>query len=223
VEAFLATLERLDRGGPRILNPPAVLRWNARKTYLNDLAAKGAPTIPTIWADRAEPSTIARAFETFEAAELVVKPQLGAGSRDTIRLKRNAWHAGDLALAPADAVMIQPFLPGIETSGERSLFYFNGRPAHAVRKLPAAGKWYANVEGARFETHAPTKADRAAAEAVLAVAPAGMLYARVDLVDGPDATPRLIELEAIEPYLFLAFAPEGARFFAAALAEVLAG
>jgi glutathione synthase/RimK-type ligase-like ATP-grasp enzyme len=221
VREFLDRLEALDRGGLRIFNPPAALRWNARKTYLQELGEKGAPVIPTIWADKADAIVVDRAFETFEAAELVVKPQLGAGSRDTIRLKRNGWSESDLALAPRGAVMIQPFLPGIETTGERSLFYFNGKPAHAIRKTPAIGKWYANVDGAVFARSEATPADRAAADQVLALAPQGMLYARVDLVDGPDGRPRLIELEAIEPYLFFAFAPEGASFFAGALADVL--
>ena len=222
VGEFLDHLTALDRGGLRVLNPPAALRWNARKTYLQDLGDSGAPVIPTVWSETVDAVIIGRAFDTFEAAELVVKPQLGAGSRDTIRLKRNGWTESDLALAPRGAAMIQPFLPGIETTGERSLFYFNGKPAHAIRKLPAAGKWYANVDGAQFARSEASAADLAAAERVLALAPQGMLYARVDLVDGPDGRPRLIELEAIEPYLFLAFAPEGAGFFADALAETLA-
>ncbi len=218
---FLDRLDALDRGGLRVFNAPSALRWNARKTYLEELAARGAPTIPTIWSDTVDATIVGRAFDAFEAAELVIKPQLGAGSRDTIRLKRNGWCASDLALAPRDAVMIQPFLPAIETEGERSLFYFGGKPAHAIRKRPAAGNWYANVDGARFERSAATQADRAAAEQVLALAPEGLLYARIDLVDGPDGRPRLIELEAIEPYLFFAFAPEGAGFFADALLAAL--
>lgn len=221
VGEFLDRLDALERGGLRVLNTPAALRWNARKTYLEELGAKGAPTIPTLWSDTVDARLIARAFDTFEAAELVVKPQLGAGSRDTIRLKRNGWSAADLALAPRGAVMIQPFLPGIETTGERSLFYFGGKPAHAIRKLPAAGKWYANVDGARFERSDASAADRAAAEQVLALAPQNLLYARADLVDGHDGRPRLIELEIIEPYLFFAFAPEGAAFFADALLDAV--
>jgi glutathione synthase/RimK-type ligase-like ATP-grasp enzyme len=119
--------------------------------------------------------------------------------------------------------MLQPFLPAIETTGESSLFYFGGKPGHVIRKRPASGRWYANVDGARFESGEARADERAAAEAVLALAPAGMLYARVDLVDGPDGRPRLIELEAIEPYLFLTFAPEGAAVFADALRAALDG
>ena len=222
-DAFALRLEALERAGVRVFNPADVVRWNARKTYLEELASKGAPTIPTLWADAATPRDVARVFETFEAAEIVVKPQFGAGSRDTIRLRRNGWSEGDLVGASRGAVMMQPFLPSIETTGELSLFWFGGRPAHAIRKLPAAGGWYANVDGARFARGEASAGERAAAELVMALAPAGVLYARVDLVDGPDGRPRLIELEAIEPYLFLGFAPEGAAPFVAALRSALDG
>lgn len=222
-DEFIATLERLERQGLRVFNPASVVRWNARKTYLDELAGKGAPTIPTLWAERIAPDIVARAFETFEAAELVIKPQLGAGSRNTIRLRRNGWESGDLIAVSGEAVMIQPFLPAIETAGELSVFYFGGRPAHAVRKLPAQGRWYANVDGARFARAEVRAAERDAADAVLALAPPDMLYARVDLVEGADGRPRLIELEAIEPYLFFGFAPEGAAFFVDAVRAALDG
>ena len=213
----------MERAGLRVFNSAAAVRWNARKTYLEELAANGAPTIPTIWSDTASVEAVLRAFDTFEAAEIVVKPQLGAGSRDTFRLRRNAWSETDLALASRDAVMIQPFLPSIETAGELSLFYFGGYPAHVIRKLPGAGNWLANVDGARFAKGEATPADRAAAETVLALAPHVLLYARVDLVEGADGRPCLIELEAIEPYLFLGFAPEGAPVFVDALRAAVDG
>ncbi len=220
-DAFLAQLDACEAAGLPVFNAPACVRWNARKTYLEDLARQGAPTIPTLWADAATPAAVARAFETFEAAEIVVKPQVGAGSRNTIRLQRNAWTTEHLIAAGASSVMIQPFLPAIETTGETSLFYFGGAPAHVIRKLPAAGRWYANVDGARFARGEASAAQRAAAEHVLWLAPPGLLYARVDLVDGSDGRPRLIELEAIEPYLFLGFAPDAAPLLVAALRAAL--
>lgn len=222
-DAFVGQLDALERAGVRVFNPAAVVRWNARKTYLEELAQRGAPTIPTLWADAATPRDVARAFETFEAAEIVVKPQFGAGSRDTIRLKRNGWSESDLIGASRGAVMMQPFLPSIETTGELSLFWFGGQPAHAIRKRPATGGWYANVDGAQFVRGEASAAEWAAAGAVMAVSPAGLLYARVDLVDGADGRPLLIELEAIEPYLFLSFAPEGAASLVAALRAALDG
>ena len=222
-DEFLARLETLERAGLRVFNSAPAVRWNARKTYLEDLATRGAPTIPTVWSETASVDAVLRAFDTFEAAEIVVKPQIGAGSRDTIRLKRNGWTASDLALAPRDAVMIQPFLPSIETVGETSLFYFGGMPAHVIRKAPAPGKWYANVDGAKFAKGEATPAERASAESVLTLAPHELLYARIDLVEGADGRPRLIELEAIEPYLFLVFAPEGAPVLVEALRAALDG
>lgn len=223
VDEFLARLEAMERAGLRVFNSAAAVRWNAQKIYLEDLARRGAPTIPTVWADTSSVEAVLRAFDTFEAAEIVLKPQLGAGSRDTIRLRRNGWTASDLALAPRGAVMIQPFLPSIETTGELSLFYFGGSPAHVIRKRPGAGKWLANVDGAQFAKGEASAAERAAAEAVLAVVPHDLLYARVDLVEGADGRPRLIELEAIEPYLFFAFAPEGVAVFVDALRAAVAG
>ena len=117
--------------------------------------------------------------------------------------------------------MIQPYLRSIETEGERSLFWFGGVYSHAVRKIPAEGNWYANTGGARFVTEAPPAAAIEAAEAARERAPRDLLYVRIDLVLGDDGKWRVIEIEAIEPYLFLDFAPEGAGFFVDAIARVL--
>jgi glutathione synthase/RimK-type ligase-like ATP-grasp enzyme len=117
--------------------------------------------------------------------------------------------------------MIQPYLRAIETEGERSLFWFGGVYSHAVRKVPADGDWLANVAGARFVAEAPPPAAIEAAEAARARAPRDLLYVRIDLVLGDDGAWRVIEIEAIEPYLFLDFAPEGAEAFVGAIARVL--
>jgi len=195
------------------------VRWNARKTYLKKL---GPSAIETVWAERADASTVAQAFETLDAAEIVVKPQVGAGSVRTVRLKRNAWIEADLAGGPAGAAMIQPYLQAIETEGERSLFWFGGQFSHAIRKVPASGDWLANVPGqTRFVAETPPPAAMDAAEAARERAPQDLLYVRIDLVLGDDGTWRVIEIEAIEPYLFLDFAPEGADLFAGAIARVL--
>lgn len=222
-EEFRARLSALEAEGLRIFNPAAVIAWNARKTYLQELAAKGVPTIPTVWTERVTPQDVIRAFDTFETAELVVKPQIGAGSQATIRIRRNAWSEADLIGAPTGPAMLQAFLPSIQTAGETSIFMFGGAVAHTIHKLPAEGGWFANVDGARFGPGAASPAQMEAARAAAAASPAGMLYARVDLVQGADGAPRVIEVEAIEPYLFLTFAPEAAGAFALALAAALDG
>jgi len=218
-DEFVATLEAHERAGVRVFNPPDVVRWNARKTYLQDL---GDAAIPTVWAERADARTVAQAFDALDASEIVVKPQVGAGSVETVRLRRNAWSEADLIAGPRGPAMIQPFLRAIETEGERSLFWFGGVFSHAVRKVPMGGDWRANIPGqTRFVAEAPPAAAIEAAEAARARAPRDLLYVRIDLVLGDDGAWRVIEIEAIEPYLFLDFAPAGAGVFVGAIARVL--
>lgn len=217
-DEFVRTLEAHERAGLPVFNRSDVVRWNARKTYLRDL---GAAAIETVWLERVTPSAIEAAFETLGSAEIVVKPQVGAGSVATVRLKRGAWRESDLAEGPPGAAMLQGYLRSIETEGERSLFWFGGRFSHAIRKVPARGDWLANIPGkTRFVSEAPPPDAMQAAEAARAAAPDGLLQVRIDLVLGDDGRWRVIEIEAIEPYLFLDFAPEGARVLAKALAGV---
>lgn len=217
-EAFVEVLRAHTRAGLRVLNTPDVVQWNMRKTYLREL---GDAAIETVWAEHADARAIAQAFDTLDAAEIVVKPQVGAGSRETVRLRRNAWSEADLIGAPRGPAMIQPFLRAIQTEGERSLFWFGGEFSHAIRKIPARGDWLANLPGktAFIADPAPPEAV-AAAESARARAPSDLLYVRIDLVLGDDSAWRVIEIEAIEPYLFFDFAPEGADRFAGAIARV---
>lgn len=218
-DEFVATLETLERAGLRIFNPSSAVRWNARKTYLKEL---GPSAIETVWAEKADARTVAQAFDALDAAEIVVKPQVGAGSVRTVRLKRNAWSEADLINGPVNAAMIQPYLRSIETEGERSLFWFGGNFSHAIRKVPRGGDWLANVPGeTRFAAEQAPAAAIEAAEAARGRAPHDLLYVRMDLVLGDDGAWRVIEIEAIEPYLFLDFAPEGAEVFVGAIARVL--
>src|SRR5262245_4107692 len=218
-EEFITTLEAPERAGLPTFNPPRVVRWNARKTYLRDL---GDAAIKTVWAERADARTIAAAFETLDAAQIVVKPQVGAASLETVRLERGAWSEADLAAGPRGAAMIQPFLSAIATEGERSLFWFGGVYSHAVRKIPKGGDWRANIPGeTRFIAEPPPPQALKAAEAARARAPADLLYVRIDLVLDNDGAWRVRDIEAIEPYLFLDLAPESADLFVDAIARVL--
>lgn len=221
LDEFLTALDAHQGAGVPVFNAPEVVRWNARKTYLREL---GASAIETIWVEKADAAAVARAFDALDAAEIVVKPQIGAGSRETVRLKRNQWSEASLIDAPRAAAMIQPFLKTIETEGEWSLFWFGGQYSHAIRKIPNAGDWLANIPGrTQFRADAPPKGALEAVEAARARAPQDLLYVRIDLVLGDDGRWRVIEIEAIEPYLFLDFAPEGAAAFVRAVSRVLAG
>ncbi|MFT3728548.1 MAG: transporter [Terricaulis sp.] len=217
-QQFLETLAAHEQAGLQVFNTSEIVRWNFRKTYLKEL---GPSAIETVWVDKVEPHAVAQAFDTLDATEIVVKPQVGAGSVDTVRLTRNAWSEASLIDAPRGAAMIQPYLPAIETEGERSLFWFGGKFSHAIRKVPAEGDWRANITGARFVAEAAPRDAMEAAESARVRAPKDLLYVRIDLVLGDDGHWRVIEIEAIEPYLFLDFAPEGARALVDAIATVL--
>lgn len=211
-----------------LLNPPAVVEWNTDKRYLMELAAAGVPVVPTDWVATGD------AFTPPEGV-YVVKPAVSAGSKDTGR-----YGPGDADLARAHVarlqgagrlVMIQPYLPAVDTYGETALLFFaspeTGRLefSHAIRKGPMLVGPDTGVDGLyvpeAIVARTPTEAEHETARQVLASTPEGLLYARVDLIPGPDGTPVLVELELTEPSVFLGYAEGAAERFAAAIAARL--
>jgi glutathione synthase/RimK-type ligase-like ATP-grasp enzyme len=215
IAEFLPWAERAS-AATRLCNPIEVLRWNAHKSYLLDLAAKSVPIVPT---------RLFRACDSPSAAdvgdaEVVVKPAIGSGAREATRGRGNApavrAHLTAL-LAKADA-LVQPFVPDVATTGEVSLIYFESRFSHALRKTPAAGDYRVQeLYGGALHPHEPTASELAVAEASLACAPARTTYARVDLVTW-QAAPAVMELELIEPELFLRLSQPALQHFASLLA-----
>jgi hypothetical protein len=200
--------------GFRVLNPPSVLRWNIEKTYLGRLAARGAPVVPTIYVDRVTDAALRDAAAAFGSEALIAKPQVSASAWQTIR-----WSPGaPLAGGPAGPAMIQPFLPAILSEGEISLIYLAGRFSHAIRKRPRPGDFRVQPEHDGIITaHVPAPDERAAAEAALAAVEEDLLYARVDLCRDPAGAPALMELELVEPDLYLEHDPAGGAAFAEAV------
>ncbi len=201
-DEFLDVCRRLPAP---VLNPPAVLAWNSHKRYLVDLAAAGVPVVPTRLVRAGDEATV---IDGEAGAGLVIKPAVSSGSRGAGRFAAGdpaaAAHLAEL-VTDSDA-LVQPFVESVAEQGERSLIFLGGRFSHAVDKLPAAGDYRVQeMYGGRYRAHVPTVAETQAAEQALAAAPAGeLLYARVDLVAGPDG-PLVMELELIEPELFLGF------------------
>lgn len=212
--AMLDALEALEARGVKALNPAPVLRWNTTKTYLADLEAAGVPVVPTVFADRVDDAVIARAREALGADTLVVKPQVSGGSHETVKLAPGEALAG----GPAGAAMIQPFLPSVSGEGEISLLHFDGVFSHAIGKVARDGDFRVQPQfGSTIGPITPPPGALDAARAVLAAAPGPLTYARIDLIRHPDGTLRLMELEAIEPDLFLEHAPQAGAVFAAAV------
>ncbi|GGY90344.1 RimK family alpha-L-glutamate ligase [Streptomyces rochei] len=205
-DEFTAWAERCG-GATRLANPAAVVRWNTDKRYLADLAAADVPTVPTRYAAPGESPGLP------DGHEYVVKPTSGAGARFAARYMpgehATAVRQVERMHAEGFTAMVQPYMRAIDTAGERALQFFGGRLLHASRKgaVLAPGTPYdaRKVAHPGLEPWTPTAAEVAVAEAALAAVPgaAEPLYARVDLVDGDDGRPRVMELELVEPNLFL--------------------
>ena len=208
-----------EQQGVRLHNPASVLRWNADKRYIGRLEERGAPVVPTLYADRLTLETMEEARARFGTERLVAKPQVSSTAWQTIR-----WQpGGSLDGGPEGPAMVQPYLPAIEQSGEVSLIFFGGRFSHAISKRPQPGDFRVQPEfDGIIAAYDPAPDEREAAERILAAVDEHLLYARVDLVRGLSGTPELIELELIEPDLYLGYDPNEGAAFAAAAKELIA-
>jgi hypothetical protein len=221
-EEFVAWAQTVGR----LANPAKVVTDNTDKRYLAGLAAAGVPVVTTRWVEPDAPWSPA---EVETEGEYVIKPAISAGSNETGRYdladprqRRLAGeHVGRLHAA-GKVVMIQPYLSAVDHHGETALVFLGGRYSHTIRKGPMLDGPYQGMTGLyrpeRIEPREPGEAERDTAARVLAAAPGDLLYARVDLIPGPDGAPLLVELELTEPSLFLAHAPGAAQRFADAIA-----
>lgn len=203
LDGFLASLAAIEARGVPLANTAKTIAWNAKKTYLRELADEGVPIVPTVFGEGMTRESL-RAL-----APGVVKPIVSANADDTFRLDGPLDDAtvADIARRfAARAWMAQPFVRSVLDEGEISLFYFDGRYSHAIRKVPKSGDFRVQEEhGGLITPLAPTTPMRAAGDLVLqAVSSRGEppFQARVDLVRLDDGTLALMELEAIEPSLY---------------------
>ncbi len=227
VTEFLAWVEQASEL-THVLNPLPVVRWNTDKHYIAQLAAAGVATVPSTFVEPGEDAgqAIEKFLELHDNAELVVKPAVGAGSRDTQRHRRSelaavAAHAKRL-LDANRSVLLQPYLQRVDRDGETALMFFEGRFSHAIRKgplLPPGGAATTGLFAAESITpRVPGSDEMRLAQKILAVLPTGIpLYARIDLIRADDGSPCLLELELTEPSLFFAHAAGSADEFTAAV------
>lgn len=240
-DAFLATLTRIAEA-TALFNPLDAVRFSLDKHYLGVLADAGVATVPTRFVEPgAEASRALQSFITAAhtgttpdaglgaARDFVIKPAVGAGSKDAARYRRS--DEGDAArarahlarlLAEGRSALLQPYLARVDDAGETALVYLDGRLSHAIRKGPLLRAGADLVDGlfaveaiaAREPTKAEGRVGKAAFNAIPCPTP---LYARVDLVRDDDGEPRVLELELVEPSLFFAHADGSAARFADAL------
>lgn len=209
LDEFLGVLGEIE-SKTRLYNSKALVDWNGHKGYLRDLGKRGVRLIPTKWVDAATPEVIKAAFDEFDADELVVKRQVGAGGEGQHRLKR-----GDTIPDMPHAMKIQPFMDGILKEGEISFIFIGGEFSHALLKTAAKGEYrIQSCYGGKEEVITPADTDIHAAQTAVDALDEQPLYARVDMLRAPDGGLMLMELELIEPFLYPLQGPElGARIY----------
>jgi len=223
-EAFFGWVDRVAAAGIPVWNPPALLRWNADKTYLRDLAARGVAVVPTRYLRAGESVSLVSllAEEGWERA--IVKPTVSASAFETWRVNRNDAPTHDArfrALIGFRGMMVQPYLTAFEEAGEWSLIFIGGAFSHAVLKRPARGDFRVQEEhGGSAAAHPPPAGLVEDARRTLAALDGPWLYARVDgcAVDGALL---LSELELLEPTLYLHLGEDPAGRLARAIVEML--
>lgn len=228
---FRAWLDRVS-ACTRLINPAPVVRWNIDKHYLADLHAAGAPAIPVGFI---EPGQNARALVDamlvlFTTSEIVVKPAVGAGSRDAQRHPRANVQAicdhVQRLIGAGRSAMLQPFMASVDERGETALLFYKGQFSHAIRKGPMLRAGEEQEPGLFVKEdiapRTPSADELHAAGRVLAAIPTGVpLYARVDLLTNDRGEAVLLELELSEPSMFFAHAPGSAALFAQVIVELL--
>ncbi len=218
-DRWLQACETWQRDGVPMDNPARVLAWNSDKLYLSELAMRGVAVPHTRWTRRLTQEELAFVFEQTGADELIVKPAVSGGAWKTRRVRR-----GDAIDATGGTgMLIQPYLPTIESAGETSLLYFGGRLSHAVNKRPVAGEFRIQEQfGGQYAlVPEPETGALELAEQVLAAVGEPLLYARIDMLPDADGRWLLMEAELIEPDFYLGVDPSQGAHFARALRDSL--
>jgi hypothetical protein len=220
---FLDWVDRVS-ASTTLHNDARIVRWNSHKRYLDELAKRHIRVIDTVFADAGSRLDVDLIARSHGWADVVVKPAVSASAHETRRFadeERDQAQAHLERLLGSRDVMVQPYLTALAERGELSLLYARGRFSHAVRRRSAL------VDEGSMPKSAATAASNAArrfAYGVLAaasdaagLAPNELLYARVDLAETGSDSYQLLEVELVEPSLFLLHAPDAAEQFADAL------
>lgn len=212
-DAFLAWIDRASQRGA-VWNEPSLVRWNSHKEYLFDLRDAGIPVAETVLCAKHAASDLRSIMRERGWDEVVVKPAISASSFMTAIVGlpgvEDGQHLLESILETRDA-LVQPFMPEIFERGERSLTFIDGAFSHAAHKTP-----FTSVCGKGSAVAAEPEEIRLAQRALAVVSPTP-LYARVDLLRGADGVDRVMELELIDPELYLRFSPDAPQRLARAI------
>ncbi len=207
-----------------VKNDPALLRWNAHKSYLLDLERSGVPIVPTFWVRRGQRPRLREISRENSWQSLVLKPARGAAAHGVTLVRGDdaSFAAGQMRLEELSAgedVLVQPYLEGVVSYGERALIVIRGRYSHAAVKKPFDRILAVNNEPSSYVE--ATRDEIAVAMQAVAAVPGEPLYARVDLLKDDAGRVRVSELELIEPTLYFALHEPARRELAGAIEREL--
>jgi len=203
-------------------NPLPLLHWNTHKGYLHDLKELGVPIIPTCWLVQGASVNLAQLMQKHNWSEVVLKPAVSADSYGTIKVREDVVEEGQLYLdhmLSLRDMLIQPFLPAIMSNGERSLMFIDGEVTHAVVRPPVLYDMQNQPHLPKKELVTPREDELQLAQKIISSLSSPVLYGRIDLVRDGDGQLRLMEVELVEPELWLTWMPTAAERFADAIAR----
>jgi hypothetical protein len=220
LDEFVAVLQNIEDSSAMLVNELSLVQWTLRKTYLRDLESRGADIVPSLWCSDIDAEDIAGWFAGHGADTVIIKPEVGANAHDTYVLRNPVAAETRLALAKTfqgRAFFVQPFIENIKSEGEYSLFYFSGAYSHAILKTPADGDFRSQEEyGSQIASVQPCEKLLGAGQKVVSLIDPQPVYVRADFVRSADDKFLLMELELIEPSLYLRMDQAAATRFAAA-------
>lgn len=218
--SFAEWIVRVSAMAP-LWNPASIIFENLHKRYLLELAARGVPVTPTTLLEQGSEVNLATLCAARGWNDIVIKPAVGAGSFETHRFRGSSPEAAETLRRLLDErdVLVQPFLRAVDGHGERALVWIDGEFTHAVRKSPR----FSGSDEQVSEAVSISRLERLVGEAALASIAHDLLYARVDVAPGDDGTPVVMELELIEPSLFLKQHPPALERLVSAIVRRLSG
>ena len=220
-DAFLAVLEDIEASRALLINPLSLVRWNVAKTYLRELSEQGVPIVPSLWFDSIADGDPATAFDEFGVDRIIIKPVISTNANNTFLLTRERLDERRVEIASLFAdrgFVVQPFLRSVQSEGEYSLFYIGDGFSHAIRKVPRPADFRVQEEhGASIVAFDLSEELIAAGDKAIRALTPRPLYGRVDFVRADAGELCLMELELIEPSLYLRTNAGAAARFANAL------
>lgn len=223
-QEFLSWCKRIQSLRIPVLNDIETVIWNSDKRYLVDVEAEGFPIVPTHFLPKGEEVDLEPLFDRFQTDILVLKPTVSGGAKNTLKLDRETWRqkfANIKQLVGEEAMMLQPFVPQITEVGEYSYIFFNGRFSHSVLKSPKKGEFRVqHFFGGEIHPTVPADSELSYIQKIAGEFVADKLYARIDGAWVGD-TFWIMELELIEPYLFLFTNPNALGNYKNAIAKKL--